>query len=170
MIYSVQSDLPWDSELPIIAEDLGLITPDVITLREQLNYPGMKVLQFAFSGPDNPFLPHCYPRNCVVYTGTHDNDTACGWYKSATENEKQFARRYLGVDGSDFAWDLIRAAWKSTGVFAIAPLQDTLSLDTEARFNYPSRLGANWEWRVTESQLTAEVQGKLRELCWLYQR
>jgi 4-alpha-glucanotransferase len=155
---------------PIIAEDLGFITPDVIALRDKYNFPGMKVLQFAFTGPQNAFLPHSYSRNCVVYTGTHDNDTACGWYKSANEKEKEFARRYLRVDGSDFAWDLIRTAWKSTAVFAIAPLQDILSLDTEARFNFPSRLGGNWEWRVLDSQLTTEVQGCLRELNWLYQR
>ncbi len=157
-------------DLPIIAEDLGFITQHVVDLRDQYNFPGMKVLQFAFSGPENPFLPHSYQRNCVVYTGTHDNDTACGWYKSAKENEKLFVRQYLGVDGSDIAWDLIRASWKSTGVFAIAPMQDTLSLDSKARFNYPSRLGGNWEWRVTESQLTGDIQGRLREVCWLYQR
>jgi 4-alpha-glucanotransferase len=158
------------ADLPIIAEDLGLITPDVTTLREQFALPGMKVLQFGFSGPDNPFLPHSYPQNCVVYTGTHDNDTARGWYESAPENEKDFARRYLEIDGSDFARDLIRAAWKSTAVFALAPLQDFLALGTEARFNYPSRLGGNWEWRMTEAALSVELQGNIRELNWLYQR
>jgi len=156
--------------LPIIAEDLGLITPDVSALRDQFALPGMKVLQFGFSGPDNPFLPHSYPQNCVVYTGTHDNDTARGWYESAPENEKDFARRYLEIDGSDFARDLIRTAWKSTSVFAIAPLQDFMALGTEARFNYPSRLGGNWEWRMTEAALSGELQGSIRELNWLYQR
>jgi 4-alpha-glucanotransferase len=165
---AIRSNLGADH--PIIAEDLGFITPDVTALRDKYNFPGMKVLQFAFTSPENAFLPHSYSRNCVVYTGTHDNDTARGWYKSANEKEREFARRYLGVDGSDFAWDLIRTAWKSTAVFAIAPLQDILSLDTEARFNFPSRLGGNWEWRVMDSQLTTEVQGKLRELNWLYQR
>ncbi len=158
------------ADLPIIAEDLGVITPDVIALRDKFALPGMKVLQFGFSGPDNAFLPHSYLPNCVVYTGTHDNDTARGWYQSAPENEKDFARRYLRIDGLDFSWDLIRAAWRSTAVFALAPLQDFLSLGTEARFNFPSRLGGNWEWRVSEAQLSAELRGGIKELNWLYQR
>jgi 4-alpha-glucanotransferase len=106
----------------------------------------------------------------VVYTGTHDNDTARGWYGSAPENEKDFARRYLKIDGSDFAWDLIRTAWKSTAIFAIAPLQDFMSLGTEARFNYPSHLGGNWEWRMTEAALSGNLQERIRDLNWLYQR
>jgi 4-alpha-glucanotransferase len=158
------------NDLPIIAEDLGLITPDVITLRNQFDLPGMKVLQFGFSGPDNPFLPHSYQPNCVVYTGTHDNDTAHGWYESTSEKEQDFARRYLKCDGSDIAWDLIRTAWRSTAFLALAPFQDFLALGSEARFNYPSRLGGNWEWRLTESSLSNELQGKIRELNWLYQR
>ncbi len=158
------------TELPIIAEDLGVITHDVTALRDQFALPGMKVFQFGFSGPDNPFLPHSYPQNCVVYTGTHDNDTSRGWYESAPENEKDFARRYLQIDGLDFARDLIRAAWSSTAIFAIAPLQDFLGLGTEARFNYPSRLGGNWEWRTNELALSGELQGKIKELNWLYQR
>lgn len=159
------------TDLPIIAEDLGLITPDVTFLRDQFALPGMKVLQFGFSDPDNPFLPHSYPKNCVVYTGTHDNDTALGWYDSAPEHEKKFANRYLGIkDGSDFAWDLIRAAWRSTAVFALAPLQDFLALSTKARFNFPSRLGGNWEWRLSEPSLNGESQSRIKELNWLYQR
>jgi 4-alpha-glucanotransferase len=165
---AVKSNL--GAELPIIAEDLGLITPDVTALRDQFALPGMKVLQFGFSGPDNPFLPHSYPQNCVVYTGTHDNDTANGWYESAPENEKDFARRYLGIDGSDFSWDLIRTAWESTAILALAPMQDFLDLGTEARFNYPSRLGGNWEWRLKESDLSEDLKGRIRELNWLYQR
>ncbi len=157
-------------DLLIIAEDLGLITPDVIALRDQFALPGMKVLQFAFTGPDNVFLPHHYLPNCIVYTGTHDNDTARGWYATAPEKEKDFARRYLGVDGTDFSWDLIRAAWASTAVFALAPMQDWLSLGTEARFNYPSRLGGNWEWRLSEEDLSDHLMDKIRELNWLYQR
>ena len=156
--------------LPIIAEDLGLITPDVTSLRDQFSLPGMKVLQFGFSGPDNPFLPHSYPMNCVVYTGTHDNDTSRGWYESAPESEKDFARRYLGIDGSNFAWDLIRAAWRSTAVFALAPFQDFLGLGTSARFNYPSHLGGNWEWRMNEAAMSGELQGRIKELNWLYKR
>jgi len=165
---AVRSSLGED--LPIIAEDLGLITPDVTALRDQFVLPGMKVLQFGFSGPDNPFLPHSYPQNCVVYTGTHDNDTARGWYKSAPENEKDFARRYMGIDGSDFTRSLIRTAWRSTAVLAVAPLQDFMELGTEARFNFPSHLGGNWEWRMKETALSGELQECIRELNWLYQR
>jgi 4-alpha-glucanotransferase len=157
-------------DLPIIAEDLGEITPDVIALREQFSLPGMKILQFAFSGPDNPFLPHLYSSNCVAYTGTHDNDTSRGWYESAPEHEKDFARRYFRIDGHDFAWDMIRAVWASVAVFAVTPLQDLLSLGTEARMNYPSRLGGNWEWRMMESVMNDELQGRIKELNWLYQR
>ncbi|HTX89995.1 MAG TPA: 4-alpha-glucanotransferase [Anaerolineales bacterium] len=163
----VQSGL---GDLPIIAEDLGVITPDVVALRDQFNLPGMKILQFAFSGPDNVFLPHLYRQNCVVYTGTHDNDTSLGWYESAPESEKDFARRYLRVDGRDFPWDLIRAGWGSTAVFALAPMQDLLGLGTEARMNYPSRLGGNWEWRMTEDALGGELQGRIRELNWIFLR
>jgi 4-alpha-glucanotransferase len=156
--------------LPILAEDLGVITPDVVALRDKFDLPGMKILQFAFSGPENPFLPHDYPQNCAVYTGTHDNDTTCGWYESAPEAEKDFARRYMQVDGSQFAWDLIRLAWRSVAVFAISPLQDILGLGTEARMNYPSRLGGNWEWRMGSGSLNEELQTKIKELNWLYQR
>jgi 4-alpha-glucanotransferase len=157
-------------DLPIIAEDLGEITPDVVALRDQFGLPGMKILQFAFSGPDNPFLPHHYVPNCVAYTGTHDNDTSRGWYEAVPEHEKDFARRYLRVDGSDIAGDLIRAVWASVAVFALTPMQDLLGLGTEARMNYPSKLGGNWEWRLMEAVLSDELQGRLRELNWLYQR
>ena len=156
--------------LPILAEDLGVITPDVVKLRECFDLPGMKILQFAFSGPDNPFLPHSYPQNCAVYTGTHDNDTTRGWYTSAPEAEKDFVRRYLQVDGSWIAWDLIRAAWSSVAVFALAPLQDLLELGNAARMNYPSRLGGNWEWRMRAEALNADLQKNIKELNWLYQR
>jgi 4-alpha-glucanotransferase len=156
--------------LPIIAEDLGEITPDVIELRDQFDLPGMKILQFAFSGPNNNFLPHNYPTHCVTYTGTHDNDTALGWYDSAPEQEREFARRYLGTDGSDFAWELVRAAWASVAVYAIAPMQDLLGLGTEARMNFPSTLGGNWIWRLSADELSQELQGRLRELNYLYLR
>ena len=156
--------------LPIIAEDLGLITPDVVELRDSFNLPGMKILQFGFTGPDDPFLPHHYPRNCVAYTGTHDNDTAFGWFHSAPEHERSFALRYLHSDGRDFPWDLIRAIWSSVAVYAITPMQDILSLDNEARMNFPSRLGGNWEWRMNEEDMSAELAGKLLELNSLYSR
>ena len=156
--------------LPIIAEDLGLITPDVVEMREMFSLPGMKILQFGFSGPDNPFLPHNYPANCVAYTGTHDNDTALGWLATTDRNECEFALRYLRVDGHDFAWDLIRAVWSSVAMMSIAPMQDMLSLGGEARMNYPSRLGGNWEWRMGDADMSESLAGRLRELNYLYSR
>ena len=156
--------------LPIIAEDLGYITPDVIELRDAFDLPGMKVLQFSFSGPENPFLPHNYTPHCVAYTGTHDNNTSLGWFVAASDHEREFAKRYLDVDGHDFAWDLIRAVWKSVAVFAIAPMQDVLGLGGEARMNFPSKLGGNWEWRMNESDLREDFADGLRDLNWLTNR
>lgn len=159
-----------DGALPIIAEDLGVITPDVIELRDSFNLPGMKILQFGFVSPSDPFLPHNYPRNCVAYTGTHDNDTALGWLATAPDSERKFSLRYLNSDGSDFAWDLIRGVWSSVAVYAIAPMQDLLSLGTEARMNFPSRLGGNWEWRVQKVDLNEALAERLREFNELYLR
>lgn len=157
--------------LPIIAEDLGEITPDVIELRDSLNLPGMKVLQFAFqTDPDDPFLPHNYPRNCVAYTGTHDNDTSVGWYSSAPEKEKDLCRRYLARSGDDIAWDMIRAVWSSTALFSIAPMQDFLGLGNEARMNLPGRPGGNWTWRVLDEQLTSDLASRIQETNFLYSR
>lgn len=156
--------------LPIIAEDLGLVTPDVIKLLEAFDLPGMKVLQFGFTGPENPFLPHNYIPNCVAYTGTHDNDTTRGWFELAEKPEREFAMRYLVVDGHDFAWDLIRAVWKSVAVIAITPMQDVLSLGGEARMNFPSRLGGNWSWRMDESDMREDLATKLKDLNWLCNR
>jgi len=150
--------------LPIIAEDLGEITPDVFELRDRFELPGMKILQFAFSDHDNPFLPHHYPENCVAYTGTHDNDTTHGWYENTSEHERDFARRYLSVDGSDIAWDLTRSIWQSPAKFALAPMQDLLSLGTEARMNYPGSMGGNWIWRMNNDALNGELLEKLRKL------
>lgn len=159
-------------DLPIIAEDLGEITPDVIELREALGLPGMKVLQFAFqTNPHDPFLPHNYPRNCVAYTGTHDNDTTTGWYRKAPEKEKDLARRYLARSGDDIAWDFIRAAWSSVAAFTLAPMQDFLSLGTEARMNLPGQLGGNWSWRVRSDVLSSEwLVSRIRETNFLYSR
>ena len=156
--------------LPIIAEDLGVITDDVVELRESFHLPGMKILQFGFSGPDNPFLPHNYPKNCVAYTGTHDNDTVRGWYETAPERERDFARRYLGSNGDKIAWDLVRSVWGSVAVYAIAPMQDLLGLGTEARMNFPSKLGGNWEWRMSESDMSESLADRLKELNGLYLR
>lgn len=158
-------------ELPIIAEDLGVITPDVVKLRDDFNLPGMKILQFAFVGsPSDKFLPHNYPENCVVYTGTHDNDTVRGWYERVSEAEKDFYRRYLQRDGSNVSWDMIRACWWSVAVFAIAPLQDFLGLGNEARMNYPGKLGGNWTWRFSAGELNRELENKIHEINYLYSR
>ena len=152
-------------ELRIVAEDLGEITPDVIELRDRFELPGMKILQFAFdSGEENDFLPHRFPEHCVAYTGTHDNDTTRGWFESANEQDKAFALSYLGVDGSDYAWDLIEAAWQSRAAWAIAPLQDLLNLGSEARMNFPSVPAGNWRWRMPPGAFTGELQERLRSL------
>jgi 4-alpha-glucanotransferase len=156
--------------LPLIAEDLGVITPDVEELRDSFHLPGMKILQFAFSGPENVFLPHAYPRNCVVYTGTHDNDTTRGWYEAAPETERDFCRRYLRSNGTDIVWDLIRAAWGSTAAFALAPMQDLLDLGTEARMNLPGQPSGSWTWRMSASAASSQLAARLRELNFLYQR
>ena len=157
--------------LPIIAEDLGEISPEVYVLRDQFKLPGMKILVFAFdSGESNVFLPHHYPENCVVYTGTHDNDTIIGWFKRIGEEEKQFAHKYLDTSGEDIAWDLIQAAWKSRAVFALAPLQDLLSLDNSARMNYPGDPQGNWRWRFTEGDLSEKLKDRVREINQKYDR
>jgi 4-alpha-glucanotransferase len=158
-------------ELPIIAEDLGVITPEVDALRLGVGLPGMRVLQFAFGGgTEDRFLPHNHERDSVVYTGTHDNDTTRGWYAAITERERDFVRRYLARDGSDIAWDLIRCAWSSVADYAIAPLQDVLDLGTEARMNLPGSAAGNWAWRFTPGQLQARHLERLAELTQLYGR
>ena len=156
--------------LPIIAEDLGVITPDVEDLRDSFHLPGMKILQFGFDSAENPFLPHNYHLNCVAYTGTHDNDTVLGWYKTAPEAECDFARRYLNTNGDDISWSMIRSVWSSVAVYALAPMQDVLGLGGDARMNFPSRLGGNWEWRMAEDDLSENLAGRLRELNELYLR
>jgi 4-alpha-glucanotransferase len=158
-------------DLPVIAEDLGHITPGVVALRDWLELPGMKILQFAFGGSArHPYLPHNHVKNCVVYTGTHDNDTTRGWYASLTAKERHLVRRYLGVDGSDIAWDLIRAGYASVADTFIAPLQDVLDLGPEARMNHPGRPAGNWTWRLRSEQLTAAVRDRLKELVVTYGR
>lgn len=165
---AVQSVL---GSLPIIAEDLGEITPDVVELRERFNLPGMKILQFAFSGdPDEPFLPHNYPENCVAYTGTHDNDTSIGWYAKAPQVEQDFCRRYLARSGEDIAWDFIRAVWSSVARMAGAPMQDFLSLGSEARMNHPGKASGNWMWRMPAGALTAGLMERIYEMNNLYGR
>jgi 4-alpha-glucanotransferase len=156
--------------LPLIAEDLGLITPEVVALRKQFDLPGMVILQFAFSGPDNSYLPHRHEHNSVVYTGTHDNDTTVGWYHSCPHHERQFLHRYAPAVGGDIAWDMIRLAWASVAWMAIAPLQDLLSLPSSARMNLPGRPSDNWQWRFVTGQLHQGIFDRLAELTWLYQR
>lgn len=159
------------NEPPIIAEDLGEITPDVIALREQFDLPGMKILQFAFAGgPSDKFLPHNYPRNCVAYTGTHDNDTALGWFWSASHVERDFAQRYLGRDSSNIVWEMMRAIWQSVAVFALAPMQDLLGYGSDTRMNFPGRSRGNWSWRMPPEALNDHLLGRLREYNYLYDR
>jgi 4-alpha-glucanotransferase len=157
--------------LPLIAEDLGLITPEVEKLRDELHLPGMRILQFAFGGaPEDRFLPHNYERHTVVYTGTHDNDTTWGWYRTLSDKERDFLRRYLARDGSDIAWDLIRLAWSSVADLALTPLQDVLNLGTDARMNFPGRAAGNWNWRFTPDMLNHHVMDRLTGLTYLYGR
>ena len=158
-------------DLPIIAEDLGVITPDVVAMRENFNLPGMRIVQFAFTGdPKEPFLPHNHEKHCVVYTGTHDNDTVRGWYERVPEGEKSFYRRYLNRDGGQVSWDMIRAAWGSVAVYALAPMQDFLNLDNQARMNYPGNPSGNWTWRMTDSALNESLQSAIQEINFLYDR
>lgn len=159
-------------DLPIIAEDLGVITPEVQELRDRFHFPGMKILQFAFGGERNSdFLPHNFETpNCVVYTGTHDNDTTVGWYNSADEWERDHIRRYLAIDGRNIAWDMIRLAWMSVADTAVAPMQDLLQLGTEARMNFPGKTGGYWSWRYRPEMLHPGIAAHLRELTDLYGR
>jgi 4-alpha-glucanotransferase len=158
-------------DLPIIAEDLGVITPDVEDMRDSFDLPGMRILQFGFdSTPADPFLPHNYPVNCIVYTGTHDNDTALGWYNRVPDKDKNFYRSYMNRDGSDFSWDLIRGVWSSVAIFGLAPMQDFLNLGNEARMNYPGNPSGNWTWRMPKDAESLELQEKIRKLNYLYSR
>ncbi|WP_138499536.1 4-alpha-glucanotransferase [Nostoc sp. PA-18-2419] len=153
-------------KLPVLAEDLGVITPGVEALRDKYGFPGMKILQFAFTAdPENPFLPFHYPRNAVVYTGTHDNDTTVGWFNTATESEKENLSLYLGSISPDGVhWDLIRLALSSVANQAIIPLQDILGLGNEARMNFPSVAEGNWEWRYQAGAITEELSSRLKVL------
>ena len=169
--------------LPIVAENLGVITPAVEALRERFAYPGMSILQFAFgTDPESgEFRPHNFPRERVVYTGTHDNDTTLGWWESSgtgdstrssdhVEREKAFALRYLDADGSEMNWTLIRAALASVADTVIIPLQDVLGLGSEARMNLPGRSSGNWQFRFSWDQLTPDVLKRLHDLIELYDR
>jgi 4-alpha-glucanotransferase len=169
--------------LPIVAENLGVITPEVEAIREQFGFPGMSILQFAFGtdpqGPD--FRPHNFPRNRVVYTGTHDNDTTMGWWRSGgtadstrsegdVKAEKQFALEYLNADGSDMNWVMIRALLASVANTAIFPLQDLLGAGSEARMNTPGKPSGNWRWRFERDRITPDIASRMKRLTEVYDR
>jgi 4-alpha-glucanotransferase len=157
--------------MPIIAEDLGVVTPEVESLRKRFRFPGMRILQFAFGGDaSNPFLPHHHEPDSVVYAGTHDNDTSIGWWAGASDHERSYARAYLGSDGHDMAWDLIRAACASVADTAVHPMQDVLSLPTQCRMNYPGQSEGWWEWRMQWTQVHPWHAQRLAGLCQLFGR
>jgi 4-alpha-glucanotransferase len=157
--------------LPIIAEDLGVITPEVIALRDRYNFPGMKILQFAFgSEPANPDLPHNHVKHGVVYTGTHDNDTSKGWYASLSEKERGVMNNYLGTSGDDSVGDLTRAALASVANTAVIPFQDILKLGSEARMNTPGTPFGNWEWRFSWDMLPQNLAATVRSQLERYDR
>ena len=151
--------------LPVWAEDLGLVTPEVEKLRDDFDFPGMKVLQFGFDdkGAENPYLPFNYPENCVCYTGTHDNDTTVGWWKGLTPAQKEQVRTYIGHDGP-IHWSMIRLGMSSVADSFVAPLQDVLGLGSEARMNVPGRAEGNWSWRYSPDALTNELKAQLKAM------
>jgi 4-alpha-glucanotransferase len=153
--------------LSLVAEDLGVITADVVALRDALGFPGMRVLQFGFSADDSPDLPHRHVPNVFAYTGTHDNDTARGWLDHAPPEERRRALDYTGSDGTDFAWALLRTALASVAETAIAPLQDVLGLGSEARLNTPGEPDGNWRWQAPAGAFSRELASRLRRLCAL---
>jgi len=161
-------------ELDFIAEDLGYLTPSVIELVEKTGYPGMKVLEFAFdSREESDYLPHNYTSNCIVYTGTHDNQTLRGWIKELSEEDRNYAVEYMNlrtICEDEFHWDFIKLAMQSVARTAIIPMQDYLGLDGEARINFPSTVGGNWTWRLLEEELTKELSRKIARVSRLYGR
>ncbi len=164
-------------QLPLLAEDLGVITPEVVALRDRFGFPGMKILQFAFDAKEagglnatNAFLPHNHTYNCVVYPGTHDNDTTLGWYHSRSTEEQDWVRRYLARDDRDIVWNFIRMAMASVARYAVISFQDVLTLDSDARMNTPSVLGGNWAWRFRIDALNGWMSGRLSEMVTLYGR
>jgi 4-alpha-glucanotransferase len=154
-------------DVALVAEDLGTITPDVRRLLAELDIPGMKVLQFAFFEPNSPYLPHRHVPNAVVYTGTHDNDTARGWWESLEPATRQRVRDYLGCDGPEIEWDLIREAYKSVADRAIIPLQDVFGLGSEARMNTPAEPAGNWSWRARSEAFRGDRAARLARLAEL---
>jgi 4-alpha-glucanotransferase len=159
-------------ELPFVAEDLGVITPEVYALRDRYALPGMRILQFAFDGAaDNPYLPHNYSRAAVVYTGTHDNDTTVGWYQSLDEGARQHVEEYLGYPREAMPWSLIRAALSSVAEMAIIPMQDALALGAAHRMNVPGTTSpSNWRWRFDWHQVPSDLAPRLQRMTHLYGR
>ena len=159
-------------EKEVIAEDLGFLTDSVVELVKKTGYPGMKILQFAFdSREESDYLPHNYSQNCVVYTGTHDNDTVCGWYDIMEGEDKKLCDNYLNLAGhKEVHWGFIRAALSSVAYMAVIPMQDYLGLGSEARINIPSTLGTNWKWRMGEHDFTKELAGEIKAMTKLYGR
>lgn len=157
--------------LPLVAEDLGTITPEVEALRDRFHFPGMKVLQFAFDGgPDNPHLPGNHVENCVVYTGTHDNDTTLGWFNSLSEDKRRHVYESLGFPGEPIPWALIKCAFKSIAEQAVVPMQDLLELDSEGRMNLPGTTEGNWRWRFDWLQIKWDLAARVRHLLEGYNR
>ena len=158
-------------DLPIFAEDLGVITPQVEKLRDTFHFPGMKVLQFAFNDTaESDFLPYLYPENCICYTGTHDNDTTVGWYLELDEKYRDKVRRYMNCDGSNIHWDFIRTALGSTACYAIFPLQDLFGFGSDCRMNTPGAASGNWAWRYTSDRLSPELAEALKTISEVYGR
>lgn len=161
-------------KLPIIAEDLGILVPEVYELRDKFNFPGMKILQFAFgTNGEKKFLPHRYIRNCVVYTGSHDNDTTLGWWNSIQNDgtdTKEFFLKYSGSDGKDICKDMIRLAYSSVADIVIIPLQDFLRLGSEARMNFPGRPDGNWSWRFKWNQISDELKEEMKTFVEIFER
>lgn len=159
-------------DIPIVAEDLGDLFDSVKELLKESGYPGMRVLEFAFADDnENPFLPHNYIENTVVYTGTHDNDTVLGWYETAPEHDIGYCNYYMNIsEGDDVSWKFIEEAYKSKADTCIVQMQDILGLSSEARINIPSTLGENWTWRMESSAITKEITEKLKNLSVTYNR
>jgi 4-alpha-glucanotransferase len=158
-------------ELPIVAEDLGVITAAVEDLRRDFGFPGMKILQFAFdAGADNPYLPHNYAADCVVYTGTHDNSTTRGWWDRLPASRRRQVAGYLGKPDPEIPWDLIRLAMASVARTCVIPCQDLLGLGEESRYNRPGQAAGNWRWRLRHGQLHPGLAERLRELAEIYHR
>jgi len=165
---AIQAEL---GNIPIIAEDLGVMTVDVESLRDKFGLPGMKILQFAFDSAEaNDFIPHSFIKNCVVYTGTHDNETLMGWVKSAKQEDLRYMLDYINSDGKEIHWDMIRVALASVANIAIIPMQDFLGLGNEGRMNLPGTTSDNWMWRALPDDFSKDITDRLAHMTSLYGR